>query len=107
MRKDMTYDENSGGRQNTVLALGGDLTVDKAGELKIMLEDALKKAESVAIHFKGINRIDITFLQLVCSAHHSAFLSGKNLDLSEQMPDNLKNTLKSAGYMQHPVCSFD
>ncbi len=103
----MRYDENNSRRQKTVLVLEGDLTVDKAGALKIMLQDALKSAESVAIHFKDNQKIDITFLQLVCSAHHSAFLSGKDLNLSEQMPDNLKNTLKSAGYMQHPVCSFD
>jgi len=103
----MTYVENNSRLQNTILVLEGDLAVDKAGALKIMLQDALKNAESVAINFKDNHKIDITFLQLVCSAHHSALLSGKNLNLSEKMPDNLKNLLKSAGYMQHPVCSFD
>jgi ABC-type transporter Mla MlaB component len=107
MREDMTYIENKNRHQNAVLVLEGDLTVDKAGALKIMLQDSLKNAESVAIHFKDNHKIDITFPQLLCSAHHSAFLSGKNLNLSEKIPDNLKNTLKSAGYMQHPVCSFD
>ena len=102
----MTCDENNNSLQNSVLVLEGDLTVDKAGALKIMLQDALKNAESVTVHFKDNKRIDITFLQLVCSAHRSAFLSGKNLNLSDKMPDHLKDTLKSAGYTQ-PVCSFD
>ena len=90
-------------QKEVVLTAEGDLTVERAIELKRMLLNALRDAASVAILFKENSRLDVSFLQLLCAAKRSALASGKDLKLVQNIPDNLLAEIRTAGYSHHPI----
>jgi ABC-type transporter Mla MlaB component len=94
-------------QEEAVLIMKGNLTVERAVELKGMLLDALKCSASVIIHFKENSKIDVSFLQLVCAAYRSALSSGKHLKLLQPIPDTLLQEIRSGGYAHHPVWDFN
>ena len=89
-------------QEEAVLIMEGNLTVERAAELKGMLLDALKCSASVIIHFKENSKIDVSFLQLVCAAYRSGLGSGKHIKLSRTIPDTLLQEIRSGGYAQSP-----
>jgi ABC-type transporter Mla MlaB component len=94
-------------REEAMLIMEGDLTIERAAELKGMLLDALKSSASVIIHFKENSKTDVSFLQLVCAAHRSALSFGKHLKLSRTIPETLLQEIRSVGYAHHPVWDFN
>jgi anti-anti-sigma regulatory factor len=93
-------------RNQVVVVLRGDLTVERAGELKQILQNAVASSETVIISFEGNLRIDVSFLQLVCSAHRSALNAQKNLKLASTIPQDLMELIHSVGYTYHTVYAF-
>ena len=94
-------------REDFVLIVEGNLTIERAGELKGTLLNALKDAASIGICFKEDSRIDVSFLQLVCAAHRSACSSGKQLKIIQTIPDTLLKEIRNGGYAHHPVWDFN
>jgi anti-anti-sigma regulatory factor len=90
-------------QEDVVLIVEGNLTIERAGELKGTLLKALKDAASIVICFKDDSRIDVSFLQLLCAAHRSACSSGKHLKLVQTIPDTLLKEVRNGGYAHHPV----
>jgi len=87
------------------LILDGDMTVQRAGELKTALIEALDKATSVVIDMEHITDADLSFLQLLCSAHRTSLKINKTVSLSENAPQFFWDTVKKAGYScKDPGC---
>ncbi len=87
------------------LILDGDMTVQRAGELKAALIEALDKANSVVIDLENITDADLSCLQLLCSAHRTALKTNKSVSLSEKAPQFFWDTVKKAGYScKDPGC---
>jgi anti-anti-sigma regulatory factor len=85
----------------------GDLTVQHAAEFKTCLLDALGRAQSVRIDLQAIDDIDLTCLQLLCSAHKTALLVGKDLSLDRERPEPLERSLDLAGFSRSRGCTID
>ena len=70
-----------GKRQQRTLAFEGECTLDRAGELKSMLLEALNAEGDLLLDLDNAAAADLSFLQLLCATHRAALKSGKQLFL--------------------------
>ena len=61
--------------------LDGDLTLQNAGSLRKAFLKALVESDDVSLVFKNVRDVDLSCLQLLCSAHRSAARLQKRLVL--------------------------
>ena len=90
------------------VTISGSLTVEHALELKTALQDALKrKAKSVVLTLGTITKVDLTFFQVLCSAHKTATTSGKSFSVEQCHQEILKQTHGSIGFTRRVGCALD
>ncbi|MDA8088282.1 MAG: STAS domain-containing protein [Nitrospiraceae bacterium] len=90
----------------TVLSLSGELTLDEAiSDLRNVLLEKLSHADNIVINLDGIKAIDLSVLQLFCSAHRMALTSGKSLSLSSY-PTLFMKAVRNVG-LSSLVCRND
>lgn len=85
----------------------GDLTVQHAAEFRTCLLDALGRAQCVRVDLQAIDDIDLTCLQLLCSAHKTALFTGRDLSLDSERPGLLERSLDLAGFSRSRGCAMD
>jgi ABC-type transporter Mla MlaB component len=95
----------SGGK--AVLSLGGSLTLPFAEEMKKTFVKALVNADLVSIEFDDVGEVDLSCLQLFCSAHRSAVRLKKRIVLAGDAPQALKDAAEAAGYARLKGCRLD
>lgn len=62
--------------------LKGDATIAAASEIHAQLTDALHDGAAVTVDISGVERMDLSFVQLLISATRSARRSGTKLSVS-------------------------
>jgi anti-anti-sigma factor len=87
-----------------VLRLKGMLTISQAEELKKTLIKALKKVNELEVDLKKVDEIDISCLQLLCSAHKTAAKSSKRLVLGSDVPEDITHNIMHSGYFRTVGC---
>lgn len=88
--------------------LDGDLTVANAAVLKDLLLEALAAGgEHVEVDLEGVTGLDLSFLQMMCSASRTARNRGKELILTGTKGGVLLSARKAAGYIRHLGCSYN
>lgn len=85
----------------------GDLTVNHAAEIRKALLEALKAADLVAIDAGNVKNVDISGLQLLCSAHRTAAECGKRITYAGKLPGAFLKAAEEAGYERLAGCRFD
>jgi anti-anti-sigma regulatory factor len=90
-----------------VLTLEGELTLPHAEELRKALLSAILAAADVSIGFGSVQEVDVSCLQLVCSAHRSAFRLKKRVSLGGSLPPVVKEAAEAAGYARLKGCKRD
>ncbi|MBF0426185.1 MAG: STAS domain-containing protein [Magnetococcales bacterium] len=80
------------------LTLTGDLTIQHAQELKESLLEAALQSMHLNLNFKDVDRVDLAGLQLLCAAHRALLERKKGLTVVSQVPDVLKEAIKTAGF---------
>jgi len=90
--------------KNKVLALSGDFTVSNAELLKTTLIDAMKNTENLVLNLTGIISADISFLQIVCSAHKKAINSNRSIKIDDNPSIIFKNALRDSGFLRQKGC---
>ena len=82
----------SGASPETVaITLEGNLTVENIAPIHARIRQALEGGNSVRLEFGEIGNIDLTFLQLVCSAHRTARVQmGREFSLPSALPPKLQ-----------------
>jgi anti-anti-sigma regulatory factor len=89
-----------------VVTLTGELTIARAEEIKARLSELLQGAASIRIRVADVSAVDLSCLQLLCSAHRTAAALGKTLTLEGEMPPLLRQVMKLAGFTRQKGCSF-
>lgn len=89
------------------LKLGGDLTIENAQELHKTLVTALNNADQIVLYFENVMATDLSFIQLLCSAHRTAVRSDKNMKLAGPRPDVLKAAVREMGFIREKGCILD
>jgi len=79
------------------LALEGELTIGRAGELRTALINALDKVTHLQLNFEKVTDIDLSCLQLICSAHKTAAGMKKRLTVTGNS-ETFKKAMEDAGY---------
>ena len=95
------YELVGAGPQGT-LVLQGDFTVENAEVLKEALTETLKKFEDVSLDLAGVLKVDLSFMQLICSAWSVLKERGKDMPCVSPIPEEVEQLAKDAGFM--PGC---
>jgi anti-anti-sigma factor len=90
-----------------VLAVNGPVTVERACELKEILMKALHGAEHVVFDLEGVTEVDLSCLQILCSAHRTSARLNKRITISKVRPEVFCRVAECAGFERHTGCVQD
>jgi ABC-type transporter Mla MlaB component len=99
---DIRHTKKKNGRE--VLIVSGALTVKHAKALKAAFLEAVRNAPSVEVKVEKIDDIDVTFVQLVCSAHRMAADLNKQMTISGFEQERFSEMLGRFGFFRHIGC---
>ena len=100
---------NSSVRENgeIVITSGNSLTIENAAEFSRILREALDAADVVAIEFEPDVAVDVTGVQVLCSACKSAAEGGKVFTYRGPQPQALTDIIFSSGAGRHAACKHN
>lgn len=90
-----------------VLRVGGELTIPFATEFRAALLDAFAGAERVIVNLEDVGSMDITGLQLLCSAHRTAYGLQKSFQVEGLDNPAVLQSSELAGFRRHVGCAVD
>ena len=65
----------------------------------------LDEADTVSVLLQNVEDLDLSLIQILCSAHRSAHARGKSFVLPENLPDMFVQVVEDAGFQGHIGCS--
>jgi anti-anti-sigma regulatory factor len=89
------------------IELQGDLTVSNASQMRNILLQAFNGSDTLVISFGDISEIDLTCLQLLCSAHRMSIKLRKKLLFASDLPDVFRLAVADCGFKRHVGCVMD
>ena len=92
---------------SAVLISGSDLTISSVAEMKKELLDLFSKVNSVELDMKNAERIDVAFLQLLCSSHSYAVRESKLFTFKRPVPIEMQALILESGFLRHVGCCND
>lgn len=87
--------------------LSGSLTVPYAAQLKNILMQSLANAETVIVTLSDIDEIDLSCIQLLCSAHRMSVKMNKRLLFGGELPESFRSAVGRSGFRRHVGCTLD
>jgi anti-anti-sigma regulatory factor len=88
------------------LSLKGEITLLQAEQLKVLLARALDASEQVTIDTEAVTDIDLSCLQLICSAHRSALGCGRRWVLTPRRSEAFTEKVRQAGLTHCFACNY-
>jgi len=88
------------------LTYSGEISLSEVGTLAEEIKSALAEADQVRVDLVAVDDVDLSVLQLLCSAHRSAAGVGKHLILDGAISAGLSRKVVDAGFHRHLGCSF-
>jgi anti-anti-sigma regulatory factor len=89
------------------LILERELVIGRAQELKAALDAGLGERMIVDLDLSNVSEIDISGLQLLCSAHRTALSKGGNLRISARPSAEIVLAVRKSGFYRHAACRSD
>jgi ABC-type transporter Mla MlaB component len=93
--------------ENNSLSFAGNLTIEHAAELQTFLMESLNRRDRLHLVFENVTEVDISFLQLLCSAHRTAVKTNKTLMLDGHRPEPLRLAVIGGGFGRQEGCVLD
>jgi anti-anti-sigma regulatory factor len=87
----------------TTLFITGSMTIEDAANLKTALAGIIADSSPVEVDLREADAIDLSCLQVLCSAHRAAVHSGKKLSV-RSTSEALITCLEDAGFPRHSGC---
>ncbi len=97
--------EESGDKKT--LSINGELKIQDAAELQKVLIESLENTEHLDLNLEEVTGIDMSCLQLLCSAHRTMSSSNKLLTISSSYTEAVREAVNDAGYQQSKGCESD
>lgn len=100
---------NSSCRENgeIIITSGNRLTIENASDFARIVSEALDASKNVAIEFESGVEIDITGLQILCSACKTAAAGGKLFSFHGSQPESLAALISDSGAERRAVCKHN
>jgi anti-anti-sigma regulatory factor len=100
---------NSSVRENgeIIITSGDRLTIETGAAFSSIIREALETSAIVEIEFEPTVEIDITGMQILCSACKSAAQSGKTFSFHGPQPQALADIISSSGAERHAACKYN
>ena len=89
------------------LFLDGDMTVNNTEAFKNILLESLRQDDFVEVDFENVTTVDLSCLQLLCSAHRFAAESGKEIVIKDNSIQALQEARVRAGFNFEKSCDFN
>jgi ABC-type transporter Mla MlaB component len=89
------------------LAMSGALTVVNAVEILKRVRDALAQTDDLLVTVDEDSEVDVSFLQILCSAHRTAAAQNKCFKLNIKKTRAFEGAARAAGYIRRKGCSRD
>ena len=86
-----------------VLSAEGELTIRHAGEMRTALLNSLESVGHVRLNFEKVTEVDLSCLQLLCSAYLTSRMAHKQLTLFV-CSEPFKQAVREAGYFYAKGC---
>lgn len=87
------------GENFQVLSFEGIQTIEKAASIKDLLVKAFKgKKKEILFDFSRVEKVDLSFFQLLHAAGTEAGNSGKTLSITGKVPEILISSVRLAGF---------
>lgn len=90
-----------------VLRVEGDMTIQHIAELKAALMKYLETVDHLILNLDSVTEIDLSCLQLLCSAHRTSSRLKKQLTITGSRMEGLRQIIEASGYSRHIGCNFD
>lgn len=106
---DYTITMTSSGEQSEIrtISIAGDMTIPHISGIRDELLRELEGSEQAVVELGAVNSIDVTGLQLLCSAHRSFVKSGKQIAIPGLRSDAVRTAAESAGLPRNVCCVAD
>jgi anti-anti-sigma regulatory factor len=89
------------------VSVGGEATIVHGEELKKALSDVLDSCQRVTVHTENLLGVDLSCLQLLCSAHRMARHRNRDLRVKNAAPGVLEQTINDCGYSRREGCGLN
>ncbi len=91
---------------STELILEGNVTIEDAQTLHGALLEPHALAGELVVNMRAVGEIDLTCLQLLCSAHHTATKEGRTVKLVNVGVET-RDSIERLGFARHIGCRED
>jgi hypothetical protein len=75
--------------------------------MKNLFLETAGKGKNVRVQFESVIDIDLSLLQLLCSAHRTAMRLEADFIVESPMPQELQQLMRDAGFIRHSGCRFN
>jgi hypothetical protein len=89
------------------LVLEGPLTIGNASVIRKNLISTLIREDEIVVSIDAEAPVDLSFLQLLCSAHRSASSLGKTFTLRNADSGNFTAAVENSGFTRKKGCIHD
>lgn len=87
-----------------VISSGDRLTIECAGDVARLIREGLEASQHVSVEFEPDVEIDITGIQILCSACKTAAANGRSFSYQGVRPKSLTDVIEACGAERHAVC---
>lgn len=91
----------------SVVVMEGEMTIEHAASLRDSLLKSLEGADNIVLDLNNVTTVDLSFLQLLCSAHRTSVKAQKSMEMKSDYPESLKQAVREAGYSRHFGCTLE
>jgi anti-anti-sigma regulatory factor len=88
----------------SVVTVRGTVTITSRERLKKKLVEELHRSQRVEVRLGRASTVDLSLLELLCSAHSSAVRMGKHFAVSGAQPTFLSYVFEHAGFAHYRGC---
>jgi anti-anti-sigma regulatory factor len=87
-----------------VISSGDRLTIETAGDFARLIREGLEASQKVSVEFEPEVAIDITGVQILCSACKTAAANGASFSFQGVRPRSLTDIIEACGAERRAAC---
>lgn len=103
----MTIETSTDPAGTIIVKIAGEMTVPFASEIRENLIAAFEKSAAITIDLSDVAEIDVSGLQLLCSAHKSSIEMGKDYRIVGREKDRIWEAADASGQLRQRGCAQD